>query len=277
MLERQMGLYRDLPPHQQKMVDLVRGANVVGPLPVAQAGSQEEAAEMALRVPQAGGGSRVTEFIGQGGGLFQTAKQLNNAVILGGGKPHIQLQQRLDKQQEAWRTKEVAAAAAEAKGPGGGRALVLLRDIDADLLLRSDKSSSGFKGVQRNKGRYQATCDTTPCRHHHVRTCDPADAAAQATLQHGETDPPEELEKEQAPPLQVQEHILMRSDKASSGFKGVQPYKGRYKATCDTPPCRHHYLGMGGTPEEAAQAYLQHWEEAHPEELEKERQQGPQN
>jgi hypothetical protein len=47
--------------------------------------------------------------------------------------------------------------------------------------------------------------------------------------------------------------------------------KGRYYARCDTAPCRFNHLGSFGTPEDAAQAYLQHWEKKHPKELEKER------
>ena len=70
------------------------------------------------------------------------------------------------------------------------------------------------------------------------------------------------------------EEHLIRSDRANSttGFKGVQTlsHGGRYTATCKTPPCRNNYLGIFGIPEEAAQAYLQHQEKQHPEELEKE-------
>jgi hypothetical protein len=61
------------------------------------------------------------------------------------------------------------------------------------------------------------------------------------------------------------EHLLMRSDKGSTGFKGVRLSKGRGQAKCNTAPCNHNYLGMFGTPQEAAQAYRLHWEEAHPE------------
>jgi len=46
---------------------------------------------------------------------------------------------------------------------------------------------------------------------------------------------------------------------------------GRYRAECSTSPCRHNYLGTFGTPEEAAQAYLQHQEKEHLEELGKQR------
>jgi hypothetical protein len=78
---------------------------------------------------------------------------------------------------------------------------------------------------------------------------------------------PKELEMERAPPLQVQEHLLIRS-KSKSGFKGVLLCKGRYTATCTTPPCHKNYLGMFGTPEVAAQAYLEHLQKEHPKELE---------
>jgi hypothetical protein len=69
--------------------------------------------------------------------------------------------------------------------------------------------------------------------------------------------------------LPVQEHLLIKSDPNKTGLKGVHQDKGRYKATCNTAPCHGHHLGMSGTAEEAAQAYLQHWEEKHSEELEK--------
>ena len=36
-------------------------------------------------------------------------------------------------------------------------------------------------------------------------------------------------------------------------------------------PCHNTNLGGFGTPEDAAQAYLQHWEKKHPEKLEQER------
>jgi hypothetical protein len=60
--------------------------------------------------------------------------------------------------------------------------------------------------------------------------------------------------------------LLMRSN-TQTAFKGVCPNRSKYLATCSTAPCRHHYLGTFGTPEEAAQSHLQHWETDHPEEL----------
>ena len=71
---------------------------------------------------------------------------------------------------------------------------------------------------------------------------------------------------------EVQKHLLIRSDRAkSTGYKGVVANNGRYRAECSTSPCRHNYLGTFGTPEEAAQAYLQHQEKEHLEELGKQR------
>ena len=68
-----------------------------------------------------------------------------------------------------------------------------------------------------------------------------------------------------------EQHLLIRSDKAKTGYKGVTPNHGRYQAECTTSPCRYNYLGHFGTLEEAAQAYLQHREKQHPEQLKKER------
>jgi hypothetical protein len=137
--------------------------------------------------------------------------------------------------------------------------------------MRSDTNRTGFKGVHPHYGRYHATCNTAPCRHNHLGNFGTPEQAAQAYLQHWEQEHPEELEKEQAAPLQVQEHLVIRSDRCSTGFKGVHLNNGRYQAQCGTSPCHNNYLGMFGTPEEAAQAYLQHCEKEHPEELEKER------
>ena len=61
--------------------------------------------------------------------------------------------------------------------------------------------------------------------------------------------------------------LLIRSDTAKTGFKGVRPHNGRYQARCNTSPCHHNYLDMFDTPEEAAQAYLQHYRKKHPEQL----------
>jgi hypothetical protein len=61
--------------------------------------------------------------------------------------------------------------------------------------------------------------------------------------------------------------LLMRSEKGSTGFKGVRLHMGRYQAKCDTAPCHNHYFGRVDTPEEAAQAYLRHWVKDHPEKL----------
>ena len=93
-------------------------------------------------------------------------------------------------------------------------------------------------------------------------------------LQHREKEHPEKLEKERAPHLQVQDRLLIRSDRTKTGYKGVHRDKGRYQAKCHTPPCHNNYLGIFGTPEEAAQAYLQHCQ-THPEALEKEQQRAP--
>ena len=75
---------------------------------------------------------------------------------------------------------------------------------------------------------------------------------------------------------EVQEHLLIRSDRAKiTGYKGVTPTRDRYQAQCTTPPCRHNYLGIFDTPEEAARAYLHHYQKEHPEELKKKKQAPP--
>jgi hypothetical protein len=33
-----------------------------------------------------------------------------------------------------------------------------------------------------------------------------------------------------------EQHLLIRPDKNITGFKGVRPHHGRYKAVCETPP-----------------------------------------
>jgi hypothetical protein len=59
--------------------------------------------------------------------------------------------------------------------------------------------------------------------------------------------------------------LLIRTDRKDSktGYKGVRPHGGRYKAECQTSPCHHSHLGTFDTPEGAAQAYLQHHQEKH--------------
>ena len=51
---------------------------------------------------------------------------------------------------------------------------------------------------------------------------------------------------------------LIQSDKSSTGYRGVAPHTGQFKAACDTPPCHSNHLGTFNTLEEGAQAYLQH-------------------
>jgi hypothetical protein len=63
--------------------------------------------------------------------------------------------------------------------------------------------------------------------------------------------------------LAIPVHLVIRSSTTKSGLKGYHPNKGRYKAKCDTASCRNNHLGTFDTPEEAAQAYLQHREKEH--------------
>jgi hypothetical protein len=137
----------------------------------------------------------------------------------------------------------------------------VLLPVQYHLFIRSDINLTGFKGVHPSGCRYQTKCQTPPCHHSHLGSFDTPEEGAQAYLQHWEKEHPEELKKERVPRpvvLPVQEHLLIRSDRSSTGFKGVVPNKGRYKAECNTSPCHHNHLGIFGTPEEAAQAYLQH-------------------
>ena len=130
-------------------------------------------------------------------------------------------------------------------------------------LIKSSKNSTGFKGLQLDKGRFKSKCDTPPCQFNHLGTFDTAEEAAEAYLEHIEEEHPEKLEKEWAQPLKVQEHLLIRSDTNSSGLKGVVACQGRYQATCSTAACKQHHLGRYDTREEAGQAYLQHHQEEH--------------
>jgi hypothetical protein len=143
--------------------------------------------------------------------------------------------------------------------------------VQEHLLVRSDKGKTGFRGVFPRRGRYQAECTLSTCLRHHLGTFGTAEEAAQAFLQHWQKEHPEELENERAPPLQVQEHLLMRSVKGKTGFRGVRRHRGRYPARCTLAACHNHSHGTFGTAEEAAQAFLQHWQKEHPEELENER------
>jgi acyl-CoA synthetase (NDP forming) len=130
----------------------------------------------------------------------------------------------------------------------------VLPEVQFHLLIRSDKTKTGYKGVLANHGRYTAKCTTTSCKNH-LGTFDTPEDAAQAYLQHCQMKHPKELKQERAPPPvlpEVQEHLLIRSDKSKTGYKGVGAHKGRYKAQCQTPPCSLNHLGTFDTPEDAA-------------------------
>ena len=92
--------------------------------------------------------------------------------------------------------------------------------------------------------------------------CLPANAAKTdygSTAQIGHSGPVPLL----LPPEHVVEAILgkaIRSDKNSTGFRGVRPHRGRYEAGCTLAACLNSYLGAFDTAEEAAQAFLQHWQ-----------------
>ena len=129
-------------------------------------------------------------------------------------------------------------------------------------------NKTGYRGVQSDRERFQATCNLNHSRLFLGRFAIVEEAAA-AFLQHWEKEHPEQLEKARGqehraqcrshrPSQELSKHLLIRSDKAKSGYKGVAASKGRYSANCDTPPCHGNNLGAFDTPEDAAQAYLQH-------------------
>ena len=136
-------------------------------------------------------------------------------------------------------------------------------------------NKTGYRGVQSDRERFQACCNLNHSRQLFLGRFATVEEAAAAFLQHWEKDHPEQLEKarrqeqlakERVPRpvlLQVQQHLLIRSDKAKSGYKGVHQNKGRYEAGCTTSSCHHNHLGSFGTTEEAAQAYLQHHQVHH--------------
>ena len=114
-----------------------------------------------------------------------------------------------------------AAAASSTAAAGGGGGSGSGGAEEQQQLIRSDKAKSGYKGVYADQGRYQAQCSTPPCSKNHLGIFDTPENAAQSYLQHWETKHPEELEEEQAPPPvlpEVQEHLLIRSDKSKSGI-----------------------------------------------------------
>jgi hypothetical protein len=198
---------------------------------------------------------------------WQTAKQLGGTGLVGAtvkqsGKPHTSFVTPEEASQaylQHWQTDHPKELEKE-RQQGPRAPCTVLLPVQEHLLMRSDSNLTGFKGVCPNEGRYKATCSTAPCHDQHLGMFATPEEAAQAFLQHWQTNHPEELKKVQqqgprAPRpvlLPVQEHLLMRSDKGSTGFKGVCPKKGRYKAKCNrTAPCHDHHLGSFGTPEEA--------------------------
>jgi hypothetical protein len=105
-------------------------------------------------------------------------------------------------------------------------------------LMRSEKAKTGYKGVSVNRGRCYSQCTTPPCRNNHLGIFSSPEDAAQAYLQHHQEVHPEELKRKYAPLLEVHEHLLIRSGKNKSGFKGVSANKDRFKAECYTSPCQ---------------------------------------
>ena len=72
----------------------------------------------------------------------------------------------------------------------------VLREIIPDNLIRSGRSSTGYKGVRAHYGRYQAQCGTPPCTLGSLGTFDTKEEAAQAYLQHRGREHQAALEKE---------------------------------------------------------------------------------
>ena len=136
--------------------------------------------------------------------------------------------------------------------------------------------------MQRHKNdKYTAICCTEPCQkthqlQHFSGMFDTAEEAAQAYLQHREVAHPAELEKDRlrepkAAPMVLRaieiEKLIKSHRNNPTGFKGVAKDKNSFASNCYMPPCKRNNLGYFKLPEEAAQAYLQHVEEIHPEEL----------
>jgi hypothetical protein len=174
------------------------------------------------------------------------------------------------------------------------RSSPVMDSADTDLLRKSNGDFVGVKKTLlttltgRKKPGFQAKCTTPPCKFNFLTgAVDTAEEAARVYLQHWQEAHQLELADRQAKveereakaanlaarkeasaarmhvPNPVAAHLLMRSDRSSTGYQGVVQNKGRYKATCDTAPCRNHHLGRFSNLEEAAQAYLQHHQEKH--------------
>jgi hypothetical protein len=113
----------------------------------------------------------------------------------------------------------------------GVEQLLMLRPVQNSDLIRSRRTISGFQGVTPHSFGFKASCSRMTCCDgtvpKYLGTFIAPEEAAQAYLQHYEKEHLEELEKERAPPLKVQQHLLIRSDKAKSGYKGVFAHHGR--------------------------------------------------
>ena len=57
---------------------------------------------------------------------------------------------------------------------------------------------------------------------------------------------------------------LLRSCMNKTGYRGVQSDRERFQACCNLNHSRQLFLGRFATVEEAAAAFLQHWEKDHP-------------
>ena len=156
----------------------------------------------------------------------------------------------------------MAAAAAAPPEPPPLTAEEAVQQAEAEglTLLRSESSSTGYKGVSFNSGMakpYRAEVrrggklvslgsfvtaeEAALC---HART--PEAQAAMAAAAAAPPEPPPLTAEEAVQQAEAEGLTLLRSESSSTGYKGVSVYSGRYRAAAKV------YIGIFATLEEAA-------------------------
>ena len=156
----------------------------------------------------------------------------------------------------------MAAAAAAPPEPPPLTAEEAVQQAEAEglTLLRSESSSTGYKGVSFNSGMakpYRAEVrrggklvslgsfvtaeEAALC---HART--PEAQAAMAAAAAAPPEPPPLTAEEAVQQAEAEGLMLLRSESSSTGYKGVSIYSGRYRAVAKV------YIGIFATLEEAA-------------------------